>query len=85
MSLMTKRGEPKLVPGCSYPLTAAGCVRRVFTDLATFHIDDGRTRVVETFGIDVRELADRLGGTIDEDGVVSAHRAERSAEGEDDG
>ncbi len=38
----TKRGAPKLVARCTYPLTAAGVVRRVYTDLATAEITDGR-------------------------------------------
>ena len=34
----TKAGEPKLVPRCSYPLTAAGVVDRVYTDLAVLDV-----------------------------------------------
>jgi 3-oxoadipate CoA-transferase beta subunit len=36
MDLLTKKGESKLVERCSYPLTGVGCVKRVYTDLATF-------------------------------------------------
>jgi len=32
MDLFDKNGACKLVPQCSYPLTAAGCVKRVYTD-----------------------------------------------------
>lgn len=35
MDLLTKRGESKVVAQCSYPLTGIGCVRRIYTDLAT--------------------------------------------------
>jgi 3-oxoadipate CoA-transferase, beta subunit len=31
-------GRSKLVERCSYPLTAAGCVSRVYTDLAVLHV-----------------------------------------------
>lgn len=36
MDLLTKKGESKLVRQCSYPLTGLACVKRVYTDLATF-------------------------------------------------
>jgi acyl CoA:acetate/3-ketoacid CoA transferase beta subunit len=35
MDLLTKQGQSKLVDQCSYPLTGIGCVKRVYTDLAT--------------------------------------------------
>ncbi|MBI2768958.1 MAG: 3-oxoacid CoA-transferase subunit B [Burkholderiales bacterium] len=35
MDLLTKKGESKLVKQCTYPLTGIGCVRRVYSDLAT--------------------------------------------------
>jgi 3-oxoacid CoA-transferase B subunit len=34
----TRSGEPKLVPRCTYPLTAAGVVDRVYTDLAVLDV-----------------------------------------------
>lgn len=39
MSHTTKRGEPKLVRACTYPLTARGCVSWVVTNLALIQID----------------------------------------------
>jgi 3-oxoadipate CoA-transferase, beta subunit len=38
MELLTKTGQSKLVQACTYPLTAVACVKRVYTDVATFHI-----------------------------------------------
>ncbi|MEZ5643708.1 MAG: 3-oxoacid CoA-transferase subunit B [Burkholderiaceae bacterium] len=35
MDLLTKKGESKIVSQCSYPLTGIGCVKRIYTDLAT--------------------------------------------------
>jgi 3-oxoadipate CoA-transferase beta subunit len=35
MDLLTKQGHSKLVSQCSYPLTGIGCVKKVYTDLAT--------------------------------------------------
>jgi 3-oxoadipate CoA-transferase beta subunit len=63
MTLFAKDGSAKLVPECSYPLTGLRCVSRVYTDHAIFDIDptdDGRVRVLETFGITVETLAQRM-------------------------
>lgn len=38
MEHLTKAGESKLVAECSYPLTAAGVVDRIYTDLATLEV-----------------------------------------------
>ncbi|MCV7168694.1 3-oxoacid CoA-transferase subunit B [Mycobacterium sp. CPCC 205372] len=64
MNLFTKDGAAKLVPACAYPLTGRRCVNRVYTDLAIFELDrtgERPVRVVETFGISVADLGDRLG------------------------
>ncbi|MHA6628413.1 3-oxoacid CoA-transferase subunit B [Pseudonocardia sichuanensis] len=52
----TKDGRPKLLPSCTYPLTAAGVVDRVYTDLAVLDVTPD--------GFVVRELVD--GVTRDE-------------------
>ncbi|MDZ4398021.1 MAG: 3-oxoacid CoA-transferase subunit B [Hydrogenophaga sp.] len=36
MDLLTKQGASKIVERCTYPLTGLACVKRVYTDLATF-------------------------------------------------
>lgn len=60
MTLFTKDGTPKLVPQCTYPLTGAGCVERVYTDVATFTVGPGGAVVHDTFGISYDNLAARL-------------------------
>lgn len=47
MEYFTKEGEAKLVAKCSYPLTAVGCVSRVYTDLAVIDLSQGRATVIE--------------------------------------
>ena len=37
MDLLDKQGRSKIVRQCTYPLTGVGCVRRIYTDLATFY------------------------------------------------
>lgn len=63
MNLFAKDGTAKLVPQCTYPLTGIRCVSRVYTDHAIFAIDstdDGGLHVLETFGISVSALAERM-------------------------
>jgi 3-oxoadipate CoA-transferase beta subunit len=35
MDLLTKTGQSKVVRECTYPLTGLGCVKRIYSDLAT--------------------------------------------------
>ena len=58
MSLLTREGQSKIVPECTYPLTGLRCVSRVYTDLAVFLLDSSGVTVRETFGISFAELAD---------------------------
>ncbi|MFI5508751.1 3-oxoacid CoA-transferase subunit B [Mycobacterium sp. NPDC051804] len=63
MNLFAKSGEAKLVPQCTYPLTGTRCVSRVYTDYAVFAIGSGHDdgiRVLETFGISLSALAERM-------------------------
>ena len=42
MTHVTKKGQPKIVYSCDYPLTAPQCVKRIFTDLAVIDVtEDG--------------------------------------------
>jgi 3-oxoadipate CoA-transferase beta subunit len=62
MEHLTKSGESKLVERCSYPLTAVGCVSRIYTDLAVIDVTPRGLKVVEIFhGLPLDELR-RLSG-----------------------
>jgi 3-oxoadipate CoA-transferase beta subunit len=47
MEHLTRSGESKLVETCTYPLTALGCVSRVYTDLAVIDVGPLGARVVD--------------------------------------
>lgn len=65
MSLFAKDGSAKLVSECTYPLTGKSCVRRIYTDLAIIDIDaEHGATVLETFGVSVADLQQRLGVTL---------------------
>ena len=47
MEHQTKGGESKVVASCSYPLTAVGCVSRIYTDLAVLDVTPAGLVVLE--------------------------------------
>lgn len=47
MEHLTRHGESKLVPHCTYPLTAIGCVSRIYTDLAVIDLTSAEPSVVD--------------------------------------
>jgi 3-oxoacid CoA-transferase len=47
MTATTSRGEPKVVPECSYPLTAAGAADVVVTERSVFRLVGGELHLTE--------------------------------------
>jgi 3-oxoadipate CoA-transferase beta subunit len=61
MDLLTKKGESKIVRECGYPLTGIACVKRVYTDLATFECTPGGLKLIDTVdGLSRAELQELL-------------------------
>jgi 3-oxoadipate CoA-transferase beta subunit len=57
MEHCSRDGASKLVPSCQYPLTAIGCVSRVYTDLAIIDLSAGNAVVRERVaGVSFEEL-----------------------------
>ncbi len=62
MDLLTKDGRSKLVERCTYPLTGLACVKRVYTDLATFECTPQGIRLIEAVqGLPSAELQELIG------------------------
>ena len=60
MELMTRKGDCKLVPQCTYPVTGLRCVSRIYSDLGVFDLGVDGARVAELVdGVsmeDIRQL-----------------------------
>ena len=62
MDLLTKQGHSKLVSQCSYPLTGIGCVKRVYTDLATLACTANGLLVIDMVpGLTLEALSELIG------------------------
>lgn len=47
MDLFDKQGRLKLVPKCTYPLTACRCVKRVYSDIGTITFASDGVRLTD--------------------------------------
>jgi 3-oxoadipate CoA-transferase beta subunit len=57
MEHLTKEGKSKIVERCTYPLTGARCVDRIYTDLAVIDVKPDGLHVIETVeGLPFEEL-----------------------------
>ncbi len=62
MDLLTKKGESKVVQACSYPLTGIGCVKRIYSELATLECSaDGLKLIDKVDGLTHIELEKLIG------------------------
>ncbi|MCZ4316403.1 3-oxoacid CoA-transferase subunit B [Comamonadaceae bacterium G21597-S1] len=62
MDLMTKQGQSKVVAHCSYPLTGIGCVKRIYSDLATLDCTPQGLRLIDKVeGLEHFELERLIG------------------------
>ncbi len=62
MDLLTKQGVSKIVKECSYPLTGIGCVKRVYSDLATLECTPDGLKLIDTVdGLTHAELETLIG------------------------
>ncbi|MBY5921346.1 CoA transferase subunit B [Ferrimonas balearica] len=65
MTHADKHGNSKLLPECTLPLTGAGCINKVVTDLAYIEIHDGKFHLVERApGVSVEEIVAKTAGEL---------------------
>jgi 3-oxoadipate CoA-transferase beta subunit len=65
MDLLTKKGESKIVKECSYPLTGLGCVKRIYSDLATLECSPKGLKLIDKVdGLSHDELEQLIGLTV---------------------
>jgi 3-oxoadipate CoA-transferase beta subunit len=62
MDLLTRQGASKVVAQCSYPLTGIGCVKRIYSDLATLECSAEGLRLIDKVdGLEHAELENLIG------------------------
>jgi 3-oxoadipate CoA-transferase beta subunit len=62
MDLLTKKGESKVVKNCTYPLTGLGCVKRIYSDLATLECTPNGLKLIDLVeGLDISRLESLIG------------------------
>jgi 3-oxoadipate CoA-transferase beta subunit len=65
MTHTTKDGRPKILHSCTYPLTAAGVVDRIYTELAVIDVTaDGLVVREVVAGLERAELQERTGARL---------------------
>ena len=65
MDLLTKKGESKVARKCTYPLTGIGCVKRIYSELATFECTPQGLRLIDKVaGLEHAELEKLIGLSI---------------------
>jgi len=59
------KGESKLLPACTLPLTGVRCVKKVVTELAALEIVEGGFKLLERApGVTVEEIKARTAGKL---------------------
>ena len=62
MDLLTKNGQSKVVRECTYPLTGIGCVKRIYSELATLECTPQGLQLIDKVeGLALAELETLVG------------------------
>jgi 3-oxoacid CoA-transferase subunit B len=59
------KGESKLLPNCTLPLTGKGCIQKVVTELGYYEIKNGAFHLLEFApGVTVEEIKSKTAGKL---------------------
>jgi len=65
------KGESKLLPACTLPLTGVHCVKKIVTDLAVLDVTDNGFRLLERApGVTVEEIIQKTAGRLIVEGEI---------------
>jgi len=65
------KGESKILPACTLPLTGVGCVKRIVTDLAVLDVEENAFRLIELApGVSVEEIKQKTAGRLIVEGEI---------------
>jgi 3-oxoacid CoA-transferase subunit B len=69
------KGESKLLPSCSLPLTGVGCVKKIVSDLAVLEVTDQGFKLLERApGVSVEEIQSKTAGKLLVEGTIPEMR-----------
>src|SRR3954467_6569154 len=69
------KGESKLLPQCSLPLTGVGCVKKIVSDLAVLDVTPNGFKLLERApGVSVEEIKSKTAGRLIVEGEVGEMR-----------
>lgn len=65
------KGESKLLPGCTLPLTGVKCVKKIVTELAVLDVTEGGFKLLERApGVSVEEIKNKTAGRLIVEGGI---------------
>jgi 3-oxoacid CoA-transferase subunit B len=65
------KGESKLLPVCSLPLTGVGCVKKIVTELAVMDVTENGFKLLERApGVTVEEIKEKTAGKLIVEGEI---------------
>lgn len=72
MTHTNKRGDAKLLPACTLPITGVNCVKKIVTDLATLEVteNDGFRLLERAPGVSVEEIVEKTAGRLVVEGDI---------------